>query len=59
MIHKVIKSDGKAYFINACLWGGLFGRYTYHRITRIERNYFNEVVTWQRLYNPAIDKKPL
>lgn len=55
MIHKVIKSDGKAYFINACLWGGLFGKYTYHRITRIERNYFDEVVTWQRLYNPAID----
>lgn len=55
MIHKVIKSDGKAYFINACLWGGLFGNYKYYRITRIERNFFDEVVKFQSMYNPAID----
>ena len=56
MIHKVIKSGGKAYFINACLWGGgLFGNYKYYRITHIERNFFDEVVKWQSMYNPAID----
>lgn len=55
MIHKVIKSDGKAYFINATLWGGLFGNYTYYRITHVERNFFDEVVKWQGIYNPALD----
>ena len=55
MIHKVIKSDGKAYFINACLWGGLFGNYKYYRITHIGRNFFDEVVKFQSMYNPAID----
>lgn len=55
MIHKVIKSEGKAYFIHASLWGGLFGNYTYYRIRHVERNFFDEVVSWQEIYNPALD----
>lgn len=55
MIHKVIKAHGKAYFLNARFWGGLLGNYKYYRITQVRRDFFDTVVKYQRVYNPAID----